>query len=200
MSVLKIKDNQNNWTTVPALNGTNAVGDVRVNGTSVVSNGTANVSVPTNNNQLTNGAGYQTATDVNGAINTALSPITSAESTDAGKALIAYTVSGGVVTDWGFAEMNTSMVVETISDTDVTITGLDNHRYMCGEVTSISITPPASGTIDVVFTSGSTVAVLTIPNTVKLPDWFDPTALDTDTVYEINICDGIYGTVMMWDV
>lgn len=35
------------------------------------------ISVPTNNNQLTNGAGYQTASDVSGAINDALADITS---------------------------------------------------------------------------------------------------------------------------
>lgn len=175
MSVLKIKDGSGNWVVVPALNGTNAVGDVMVNGTSVVSNGVANIpkasssvlgtvrtntgygtgingngelflmaaadssiktgtnqytpitatkqhqsvfyglakasgdttqsqsdnavgtytteaktaiqtmlgipdaisaAVPTNNNQLTNGAGYQTASDVEAAITTALSTIT----------------------------------------------------------------------------------------------------------------------------
>ena len=173
MSVLKIKDGSGNWVVVPALNGTNAVGDVMVNGTSVVSNGVAQIpiadsntlgvthtipdqgirrygnglainpatsamvkaesttlplvpahqheatfyglakasgdttqsqsanavgtytleakaaiqtmlgipdaisaAVPTNNNQLTNGAGYQTASDVEAAITTALSTIT----------------------------------------------------------------------------------------------------------------------------
>lgn len=35
------------------------------------------VTVPTNNNQLTNGAGYQTASDVSTAINTALADVTS---------------------------------------------------------------------------------------------------------------------------
>lgn len=44
------------------------VDDVLVNGNSVVENKIAEISVPTNNNQLTNGAGYQTASDVNTAI------------------------------------------------------------------------------------------------------------------------------------
>ena len=176
MSVLKIKDGSGNWVVVPALNGTNAVGDVMINGTSMISNGVAQIpiansstfgvakvagaagigigidgagrlyivratsgevkggvqqyapitpammdqaafygltkaagvdmsasnnavgtytseaktaiqtmlgipdaitaAVPTNNNQLTNGAGYQTASDVQTAITTALSAIT----------------------------------------------------------------------------------------------------------------------------
>lgn len=37
-----------------------------------ITNKRVNIPVPTNNNQLTNGAGYQTATDVNGLIDTAL--------------------------------------------------------------------------------------------------------------------------------
>lgn len=89
-------------------------------------------------------------------------------------------------------------LVENISDTDVVITGEPNTRYVCGEVSTISITPPSEGSIDVIFTSGSTVAILTLPNSVKMPDWFDATALETNTVYEIIITDGVYGSVMTW--
>ena len=89
-------------------------------------------------------------------------------------------------------------LVEMVSGAAVTITGQPNTRYICGEVTSISITPPAAGSIDVVFTSGSTVAVLTLPSTVKMPEWFDASTLDTNTVYEILITDGVYGSVMTW--
>lgn len=39
--------------------------------------GSTKVTVPTNNNQLTNGAGYQTASDVSSAINSALADVTS---------------------------------------------------------------------------------------------------------------------------
>lgn len=46
---------------------------IQVNGTEqTITNKTVNLTVPTNNNQLTNGAGYQTATDVDGLIDTAL--------------------------------------------------------------------------------------------------------------------------------
>ena len=88
--------------------------------------------------------------------------------------------------------------VVQIDESAPAITGKDNTRYVCGTVTSISITPPESGTIDVVFTSGSPEATLTLPNTVKMPSWFDATALETGTVYEIMITDGIYGVVTSW--
>ena len=87
---------------------------------------------------------------------------------------------------------------ETVSGSTPTITGVTNKRYVCGEVSTISITPPNSGIIDVIFESGSTPTVLTIPNTVKFPSWFDATALEANTTYEINIMDGVYAAVMTW--
>lgn len=90
--------------------------------------------------------------------------------------------------------------VENISETTPTITGEANTRYMCGEVSVLTITPPANGIIDVVFSSGSTATVLTLPSgsTIKWPSWFDPTALEPNMVYEINIMDNAYGAVMAW--
>lgn len=85
-----------------------------------------------------------------------------------------------------------------VSGTDPVIVANSNTRYVCGEVTSIDFTPSSSGICDVIFTSGSTPAVLTLPNTVKLPAWFSTGTLDADTTYEINILDGIYGVVMAW--
>ena len=86
--------------------------------------------------------------------------------------------------------------VETITGTTVYITGVANHRYMCGEVSTISITPPSVGTIDVVFTSGSTATVLTLPDTVKMPEWWS--SPKTNHIYELMIVDGIYGSIMSW--
>ena len=85
-----------------------------------------------------------------------------------------------------------------ITGTTPTITAVENTRYVCGEVTSLSFTPPASGISIVRFTSGSTVTVLTIPSTVKFPEWFDPTSLETNTIYEICVTDGEFGAVMSW--
>ena len=86
----------------------------------------------------------------------------------------------------------------TVAGTTPTITAVENTRYVCGEVSTLSITPPASGICIVRFTSGTTAAVVTVPNTVKFPEWFDITALEADTIYEMCITDGIYGAVMSW--
>ena len=91
-------------------------------------------------------------------------------------------------------EFNT-IKIQNVSGSNVSITGVDNTRYICGEVATISITPPMTGIIDVVFTSGETATVLTLPQTVKMPSDFQ---VEAYTTYEINIMDGIYGTVMSW--
>lgn len=55
----------------------NVIDVIQVNGTAqTVTNKTVNISVPTNNSQLTNGAGYQTSAQVQSAINSALAGIT----------------------------------------------------------------------------------------------------------------------------
>lgn len=86
----------------------------------------------------------------------------------------------------------------TVSGTAPTIVANQNTRYVCGEVVSLDFTPSAEGICDVIFTSGSTVTVLTIPNTVRFPEWFDPTALEANKTYEISVSDGVYGAVMVW--
>lgn len=91
-------------------------------------------------------------------------------------------------------------IVENISGTDVTINCEPNVRYVCGEVSSISITPPSSGSTDVIFKSGSTATALTLPANVKMPQWFNAASLETNTIYEILITDGVYGSVMTWPV
>ena len=111
----------------------------------------------------------------------------------------------GVYTDSAKASIKSMLGIVDGSTGTVDITGatptinaVENTRYVCGEVTSLSFTPPSSGISIVRFTSGSTVTVLTIPNTVKFPEWFDPTALETNTIYEICVTDGEFGAVMSW--
>jgi len=91
----------------------------------------------------------------------------------------------------------------SVSGSTPSITALSGVRYVCGEVSTISITLPASGCVDVVFESGSTPAVLTVtpPSGVTAVKWangFDPSALEADTVYELNILDGEFGVVASW--
>ena len=56
----------------------NVIESIAVNGDSqVIDNKTVNIAVPVNNNELINGAGYQTSSDVEAAITTALADVTS---------------------------------------------------------------------------------------------------------------------------
>ena len=90
---------------------------------------------------------------------------------------------------------------ETVTGTAPTITAMAGVQYVCGEVATLDITLPASGCVDIRFESGSTPTVLTITPptgvTVKWAGGFDPTALEANTVYEINIADGL-GVAASW--
>lgn len=92
-------------------------------------------------------------------------------------------------------------VIVQVEGTSPTIVCEDNHRYICGEVLSLNITLPDSGIVDIVFESSSTPTVLTVtpPSgvTVKWANGFDPTSLDANTTYEINIADGL-GVAVSW--
>jgi len=94
-------------------------------------------------------------------------------------------------------DTSTGNSLVTISGMTPTITAEANTRYVCGEVTTLSFTPPASGVCDVIFASGTTATVLTVPSTVKWANGFDPTSLDANTTYELNICDGL-GVAVSW--
>lgn len=88
-----------------------------------------------------------------------------------------------------------------VTGTTPAITALPGIRYVCGEVATLDITLPASGIVDVVFESGSTPTVLTITPptgvTLKWANGFDPTSLDANTTYEVNIADGL-GVAAAW--
>lgn len=93
------------------------------------------------------------------------------------------------------AAMLNDMIVEQVVGSDVTIQAKANTRYICGEVTNLTFTPPSAGTCDVIFTSGSTPTVVTLPSTVKMPEWY---AIAANRTYEINISKGVYGVVTSW--
>lgn len=90
----------------------------------------------------------------------------------------------------------------SVSGTTPTINAMPGVRYVCGEVSTIDIVTPESGIVDVVFTSGATAAVLTVTPptgmTMKWANGFDPTSLEANTVYEINIADGCLGVCGTW--
>ena len=106
------------------------------------------------------------------------------------------------------AESENGYMVLVSTDGHVPVTGTTPHidaingfSYKCGECATLDITLPASGCVDVVFESGSTPTVLTITPptgvTVKWANGFDPTVLDANTTYEINIKDGL-GVAGSW--
>lgn len=92
----------------------------------------------------------------------------------------------------------------SVTGTTPSITGLPGVRYVCGECATLSITAPESGCIDVTFTSGSTPTVLTVSSAktgvtaIKWANGFDPTSLEANTTYEVNILDGEFGVVGSW--
>ena len=85
----------------------------------------------------------------------------------------------------------------TVSGANPVINAGKNTYYVCGELQTLSFTPNANGICAVRFTSGTTATVLSVPQTVKWPDWFDGT-VEASRVYEISILDGVYGAVMSW--
>lgn len=124
--------------------------------------------------------------------------LATAETALAGKAStdVASQSANGLMSATDKAKLDNVGSVVTVSGTTPTITALSGVRYVCGEVSTLDITPCVSGICDVIFTSGSTATVLTLPSTVKFSDGaFTPEA---NTTYEVNIMDGIYGAVMAW--
>lgn len=173
------------------------VTDVQVNGTSVLSGGVANVPVASSN-AIKAGAGTNVIlvpSNQHAAVFYGLAKVAGSEEryselprgqyTESAKSAIHTMLNGSV----------------SVTGTTPTITALPGIRYICGEVSTLGITLPDSGCIDVTFTSGATATVLTITpptgQTVKWTNEFDPTSLDANTTYEINIMDGL-GVVGAW--
>lgn len=85
-----------------------------------------------------------------------------------------------------------------VSGSTPVINASDGCYYICGEVETISFIPPASGVCSVTFTSGATAAVVTIPETVVMPDWWE--GAEADTQYKITITNGTEAEVRYWPI
>jgi len=93
---------------------------------------------------------------------------------DAGDTTVEYRANTSAYIAKKIAEaISTSVQTIEITETDPVITALANTRYVCGEVTSLDFTPAASGICDIIFTAGTTLPVITLPATVKMPEWFE---------------------------
>lgn len=142
--------------------------------------------------QITSLAG-QTEDAADAVINMTVSAQTLAQGADA---TVTKTEQGGVVNlEFGLPLADGEIEVVTVTGSNPTITAESNKRYVCGEVSTLTITPVSSGITDVRFTSGTTATVLNLPQTVKMPDDF---TVEANKVYEINILDGVYGVAMAW--
>lgn len=204
---------------------TGTVTDVQVNGTSVVQDGVATVPVASFDTagviktSDADGIGISSGrVFISGATETQVK-----NSSTANKPLMVVrqhmSVFYGLAKAAGSDEKNSALPVgqytpaaksaistmltapESVTGTTPTITALAGVQYVCGECATLDIILPASGCVDVRFESGSTPTVLTItpPSgvTVKWAGGFDPTSLDANTTYEINICDGL-GVAVSW--
>lgn len=193
------------------------VKDIQVNGTSILSNGVANVPIAGNNNAgVVKVIGQTYGVAMSGQILTlseltdeackngtneyrALKPYKQHQSVFYGLAKAAgadmkdiSSTTVGVYPEAQKSAISTMLSGSVaVSGTTPTITALPGISYECGEVVTLDVTLPSSGCIDVIFESGSTPTVLTITTptgyTVEWADGFDATSLEANTVYEINI-------------
>ena len=189
------------------------VTDVQVNETSILSNGVANVKIKSSTPLVyssTNGLSVDTPGNADiksgSTWKKALTPELQHASAFYGLAKAAgdttQSQSNNAV---GTYTENAQSKIHEMLDAPITVTGRDpviagkaGIRYICGECDTLTLTPPASGIVDVVFTSGTTPTVLSVPNTVKWPEWFNPDSLETSATYEISIMDGALGAVGKW--
>ncbi len=203
------------------------VQDVQVNGTSILQDGVANVPVADSNTPgvVTVDGSYGIQRESSGLLkikcagiartkagSNAYEPIVASHQHESAfyglaKAAGADMASISRATVGVYPEAQKSAIHEmlngsvAVTGTTPAITALPGIRYVCGEVATLDITLPASGIVDVVFESGSTATVLTITPptgvTVKWTNGFDPTVLEANTTYEINIADGL-GVAASW--
>lgn len=204
------------------------VQDVQVNGTSVVTSGVANVPIASTSGFGAVKILADNGITITGSGNLSTNEATSAQvkaGTHSHKPIVpAYQ---DAATFYGFAkaagdtsQASSSNAVGTytesaksaisemlngsvsVSGSTPSITAKAGIRYVCGEVSTLALTLPASGIVDVVFESGSTPTVLTItPPTgvtaVKWADGWDETC-EANTTYELNIEDGKLGVKGAW--
>ena len=89
---------------------------------------------------------------------------------------------------------------ETVTGSTPSITAKAGVQYICGEVSTIDITVPATGCVDIIFVSGSTPTVLSLPtgqDKISWADGWDETC-EANTTYELNILNGKLGVKGQW--
>lgn len=216
--VLALDDNLNPVWTNQSGGGGGDVTDVQIDGTSILSGGVANIPIIQANKygMAKLGYGQGVFATTNGGVlyldkasndeikngvhdRRAIVPVNQHAAAFFGLAKAAgdTTQSASANAVGAYTEAAKSAIHEmlngavAVSGTTPTIVAKSGIRYVCGEVATLDFTPSATGICDVVFTSGATATVLTVPSTIKWANGFDPTSLEANTTYEINIMDGI---------
>lgn len=169
--------------------GTRVPHDIQINGTSIVSNGVANIPEAGSETYGVLKTGYSTSglqKDTGGYLK--IYPATSDNikaGTEAYRPIVPYhqheTVFYGLAkvagdttqtsssnTVGNYTEIAKSKISEmldspvTIASNSVNIEAHSGIRYVCGEMTSITFTAPETGCVDLLFKSGSTPTTLTV--------------------------------------
>lgn len=193
-----------------AWEGAGAVSDVQVGGASVVTDGIA--SIPTANANARGVTIIATENDSkNGELSyKAIPPINQHAAVFYGLAKAAganmKSLTGTTIGTYPEAQKSAiaSMLdaPESVSGSTPTIAAKAGVQYVCGECATLAVTTPATGVIDVIFKSGSTPTVLTVtpPSgmTMQWANGFDPTSLDANTTYELNVLNGCLGVAVGW--
>lgn len=209
--------------------GTRIPHDIQVNGTSVVSSGVANIPLASSNApgvakiragygiNISNGELFinkAVVSNIKAGTNTFLPivPYNQHEAVFYGLAKAAGDTTQASATEnvGYYTEEAKGKIYEmfnrpiTITTSSISLTAVQGVRYVCGEMTSITFTAPASGCVDLLFKSGSTPTNLTISSAksgvsaIKWANGFDPVNTEANTIYEINILDGEYGVACKW--
>lgn len=124
--------------------------------------------------------------------------------TEAGMLALDSYISGVTSNIYNFQNVvKKDIMPEEVSGSTPLITGIEGHRYICGECSTLSIVAPASGCIDVLFKSGSTPTTLTVTSakantTIKWANEFNPSSIDANKTYELSILDGEFGVSCSW--
>ena len=144
----------------------NVIETIKVNGTSqTVTSKAVDITVPTNNNQLTNGAGYQTASDVSTAIDNKISSV--------------YKPKGSVA----FANLPSATSANEGNVYNITDSFTTTSSFVEGE----GKTYPAGTNVVIVNTSGTTYKYDVLSGVVDLSGYVQSSDLVAITNAEIDV-------------
>ena len=228
---LSIKGNMYVNANADGSGGTRVPHDIQINGTSIVSNGVANIPIAAIGTlgAVSWDGDYGISANASGRIyvNKATStqiplgtaqyrpivPYNQHEAVFYGLAKAAGdTTQASSSNSVGYYTLAARSKIYTMLNTPVRVTDVatliveaqPGTSYIFGEMTSITFTAPETGCVDLLFKSGSTPTTLTITSAksgvsaIKWANDFDPTTIEANATYEINILDGEYGVACKW--